>query len=686
MAIKLSKVNGINNNRDLIYIVDEENEKNNIPDQDKVQGTEVIVVEDGKTYKMNSSGEWIQKSGSNGGGGSGSSILINKTITSNGTYIAANDNADGYKKVVANVTPDLQSKSINISANGQQTVSADHGKDGLSSVAIDVDVPNSYAAGDEGKVVSNGALVSQSSETYTQNNTYDTTLINSVTVNVSGGSILIDKTITSNGTYTAANDEADGYKKVIANVSNSYAAGDEGKVVSGGALVSQSSATYTENNTYDTTLVNSVTVNVSGDTPSVQEKDVNFYDYNGTLLHSYTAQEFSALESLPANPSHSGLTAQGWNWTLADAKNYVASYKHLDVGQQYVTSDGKTRIYIHLVYGKSTIWFGICVDGSVDVNWGDNSADSLIRDGTSLTTIITIQHVYSPGDYVITITPRANSEFSISGSTACSRLISKTSAASRQPSMAYYSGAITKVELGQHVSLGEYAFYSCPNLKSVSIPSSLTSIPSYSFRESGINVLCVPSGVTSIGDYATTQSSRAKICLPKSATTLGAGIFSQTYYTTTSLSSFWPAFAPIVPISAFASFAGAKLLHIEIPDTVTEIQASAFQNNYDLLSITFRSIVPATITGANAFQYVQNDCKIYVPYVSLADYFSANRYPNRDSFIYAGFATYNAGAALPDKDTTNTYDVVWYANKEDLDAQTNPITQGTGGEIYCRYS
>ena len=83
---------------------------------------------------------------------------------------------------------------------------------------------------------------------------------------------------------------------------------------------------------------------------------------------------------------------------------------------------------------------------------------------------------------------------------------------------------------------------------------------------------------------------------------------------------------------------------------------------------------------------MQNDCKIYVPYVSLADYFSANRYPNRDSFIYAGFATYNAGAALPDKDTTNTYDVVWYANKEDLDAQTNPITQGTGGEIYCRYS
>lgn len=53
--------------------------------------------------------------------------------------------------------------------------------------SANVSVPNSYAAGDEGKVVSNGALVSQSSGSVTQNGTVDTTLINSLTVNVSGG-------------------------------------------------------------------------------------------------------------------------------------------------------------------------------------------------------------------------------------------------------------------------------------------------------------------------------------------------------------------------------------------------------------------------------------------------------------------------------------------------------------------
>ena len=71
--------------------------------------------------------------------------------------------------------------------------------------SADVAVPNSYVAGDEGKVVSNGALVAQGSDTVTQNDTYDTTLINSLTVNVSGGITPTGTkqiSITQNGTTT----------------------------------------------------------------------------------------------------------------------------------------------------------------------------------------------------------------------------------------------------------------------------------------------------------------------------------------------------------------------------------------------------------------------------------------------------------------------------------------------------
>ena len=155
--------------------------------------------------------------------------LGTKTITANDTYDAEDDDLSGYSSVTVNV-------------------------------------PNSYTAGDEGKVVNNGALVAQTSDTVTQNGTVDTTLINSLTVNVSGGITPTGAkqiSITSNGTTT---EDVTNYAsaEITANVPNTYTAGDEGKVVSGGALVSQTSDTVTQNGTVDTTLINSLTVNVSG--------------------------------------------------------------------------------------------------------------------------------------------------------------------------------------------------------------------------------------------------------------------------------------------------------------------------------------------------------------------------------------------------------------------------------------
>ena len=75
-----------------------------------------------------------------GGGGGTPATLIEKSISANGTYHAADDSADGYSKAVVNVQPDLQSKSVTIQQNGQTTVSPDQGKDGLSSVGVTVNV------------------------------------------------------------------------------------------------------------------------------------------------------------------------------------------------------------------------------------------------------------------------------------------------------------------------------------------------------------------------------------------------------------------------------------------------------------------------------------------------------------------------------------------------------------------
>lgn len=199
-----------------------------------------------------------------------------------------------------------------------------------------VDVPNSYTASDEGKVVSDGALVTQTSDTVTANDTYDTTLINSLTVNVSGGggTTLIEKSVSANGTYKASDDSADGYSKVVVSVPasavdtgtknitangtnqdvvgyakvdvavpNSYTASDEGKVVSNGALVSQGSNTVTQNGTVDTTLINSLTVNVSGggstETPYVLGGYFKASAYRAYITRNHVKIEaISALSSL----------------------------------------------------------------------------------------------------------------------------------------------------------------------------------------------------------------------------------------------------------------------------------------------------------------------------------------------------------------------------------------------------
>ena len=79
-----------------------------------------------------------------------------------------------------------------------------------------------------------------------------------------GSSVTVESlSVTQNGTTTAPSGKA--YSPVTVNVPNSYAAGDEGKVVSNGSLVAQTAhAKVTQNGTIDTTLNNSVEIDVSG--------------------------------------------------------------------------------------------------------------------------------------------------------------------------------------------------------------------------------------------------------------------------------------------------------------------------------------------------------------------------------------------------------------------------------------
>lgn len=123
-------------------------------------------------------------------------ILDDLNVTVNGTYIPASGHA--YRRVDVDVeSPSIDLISLNVTENGEYAPPV--GKAYNSVVAA---VPNTYLASDEGKVVSGGSLVSQTSHaTVTENGTIDTTLNNSVTINVpSGGGS--GETLLESGTYT----------------------------------------------------------------------------------------------------------------------------------------------------------------------------------------------------------------------------------------------------------------------------------------------------------------------------------------------------------------------------------------------------------------------------------------------------------------------------------------------------
>lgn len=146
---------------------------------------------------------------------------------------------------------------------------------------------------------------------------------------------------------------------------------------------------------------------------------------------------------------------------------------------------------------------------------------------------------------------------------------------------------VTASDLSGVTTIGDYAFYTCSSLTSVTIPNSVTSIGSFAFFNTGLTSVTIPDSVTSIGGNAFQGcTGLTSVTVPNSVTSTGNGVF----------------------------YSCSGLTSVIIGNGLTSISQSTFRYCSSCLLYDFRSAqqVP-TLVNTNAFNNTNANKKIVVP-------------------------------------------------------------------------
>ena len=375
-----------------------------------------------------------------------------------------------------------------------------------------------------------------------------------------------------------------------------------------------------------------------GGLATAEEKDVNFYDYDGTCLYSYTLSEAMLLTELPPLPEHDGLTCQGWNWTLADIKSFA---EPLDVGASYITDNGATRLYLNIptsagltvpLYIQQTVAKGVTID------WGDGSATETIA-GTGA---VTTTHTYaSTGKYCLTLLPSASCTMQLGNGTLnvvgrendyskptrvviCKAEIGRGVTQISTNAFNYATGLET-ITIPQGVTrISTRGFQYCQILKFIVLPSGCTNIDTSAFTTCNrINMISIPKSLSSFGGSSpcSEMASHKRVILPDTVNYLGATAFSgNRALQNVRLSK------NITSIGGNAFDNCWNLKELDVPAKVTSIAALAFRYCYSLGRLRFNSTTPPTVANSNAFTNIPTDCIVEVPAGTLATYQAATNY------------------------------------------------------------
>ena len=166
-------------------------------------------------------------------------------------------------------------------------------------------------------------------------------------------------------------------------------------------------------------------------------------------------------------------------------------------------------------------------------------------------------------------------------------------------------------------SIGNYDFYDCSGLTSVTIPNSVTNIGNYAFNKcSGLTSVTIPNSVTSIGESAFSG------CSGLTSVNISCEVIDTWFSDQSALTSLTEITlgegVKIVKENAFKGYTNIKT--IDIGSTVTSIEARAFSGSDKLTDLTCRATnVPQTDRTAFENSY-PNYATLHVPAVSITTY------------------------------------------------------------------
>lgn len=226
----------------------------------------------------------------------------------------------------------------------------------------------------------------------------------------------------------------------------------------------------------------------SAPTEEIEEKDVNFFDYDGTLIASYTEAEAKVLTTLPTSPVHSGLVFQGWNYTLEEV---IANAEMADIGALYTTDDGATRLEIEIAEREVVkVSFSQTKAEGVSIDWGFGKSE---RSAAVAGDACTYYAYEQPGRYTVTLTVDKDCEITLGANGSpliCTDYVETDGAAHNTLRNAYIGDRVTK--FNKSAFLNHYA------LHSISMNKGVIALGDRSFDSSSIEFIAIPSGIDTI--------------------------------------------------------------------------------------------------------------------------------------------------------------------------------------------